>query len=590
MVDDCLRRLEERAAPLLDRLDQPLGGVDLALDVVLRGRGRLGGGEHLPVQRADPQVGQVDVLEADLPAPVGRLVDVHVGLDRGHDRRDERRPRLGLEVVELPAQGLDLLDAEARLPLDEREPIGGEVLEVVGHEPAQLPPVGHVGADLEEQALAQVAAADARGIHRLHDAQRLLQQRQLAGGALGIDEFLQPHRQVAVGVEVVDDPVGRLAIRRLEVVVGELVVEVVGEGFGPLDHVGHDVEVAIAGLLDLGRRGAAAVVVGVRVFVRPVVGPFEVGLVGMVLVDDQRPFVDGPLGGRLRGVGDGHDRLGAPLLAGLLDLQRLVVLDLLLDPFLEGHDRELEDLHRLDHARRKHLLLRHPHFLAERHPHGSPAPCGDRSFPPPPDVRIPVFRRGCAPARFLLVPRCQGSPPPGRRLSPRWDISPRRWARALTCSGGGEISNARRSAASPAPLGAPRASPCRGKAAKAMDGFACGTHPRRGQRGQEGRGLAREPLAFPRKPKAAKAMDGFACGTHPRRGQRGQEGRGLAREPLAFPRKPKAAKAMDGFAAALFRTSAAPRSRRRACRGWPAPATRPRSGRGPAASAAPAGP
>ena len=45
--------------------------------------------------------------------------------------------------------------------------------------------------------------------------------------------------------------------------------------------------------------------------------------------------------------------------------------------------------------------------------------------------------------------------PPGWQLSPRWDISPRRSMAAHASPGGGEISNARRAAASPAP------SPCR---------------------------------------------------------------------------------------------------------------------------------
>jgi len=43
----------------------------------------------------------------------------------------------------------------------------------------------------------------------------------------------------------------------------------------------------------------------------------------------------------------------------------------------------LQDLHRLDHAGREHLLLRQPHFLAERHPHRclAPNPWGRRGRP-----------------------------------------------------------------------------------------------------------------------------------------------------------------------------------------------------------------
>jgi hypothetical protein len=91
----------------------------------------------------------------------------------------------------------------------------------------------------------------------------------------------------------------------------------------------------------------------------------------MVLVDHERLLVDRALGRRRRQFGDGP-RLGTGgIPPSLLHLERLVVLDLLLDPLFERLERQLQDLHRLDHARRKHLLLRHPHVLAERHPHHS---------------------------------------------------------------------------------------------------------------------------------------------------------------------------------------------------------------------------
>ena len=141
------------------------------------------------------------------------------------------------------------------------------------------------------------------------------------------------------------------------------------ERLRPFDHVGHGVEVAVARLLDLRRRGTAPVVVAVGVLAGPIVGALEVGLVRMILVHDQRLLVDRPLRHVGRGLGGGHHRLGGAVGARVVELQGLVVLDLLLDALLERHHRQLQDLHRLDHARRKHLLLRHPHFLAERHPH-----------------------------------------------------------------------------------------------------------------------------------------------------------------------------------------------------------------------------
>ena len=48
-----------------------------------------------------------------------------------------------------------------------------------------------------------------------------------------------------------------------------------------------------------------------------------------------------------------------------------ILLQLLLDPLFESLDRELENLHRLNHARSQNLLLDLPHFLAEGKTHRS---------------------------------------------------------------------------------------------------------------------------------------------------------------------------------------------------------------------------
>ena len=143
---------------------------------------------------------------------------------------------------------------------------------MVGDEPPQLPCVRHVGADLQEQAFLQITGTHARWIHPLHHCKRLLQLRQLLLRALRIDQLLERHRQVAVDVEVVDDLICGLPFGLAELVVGELVVEMVRQGFWPFGHVGHGVEVAIAGLVDLGRGGPAAIVIGIWIEVRPVIG------------------------------------------------------------------------------------------------------------------------------------------------------------------------------------------------------------------------------------------------------------------------------------------------------------------------------
>lgn len=81
----------------------------------------------------------------------------------------------------------------------------------------------------------------------------------------------------------------------------------------------------------------------------------------MVLVDHQR-LLGCRLWQRLSG--------GIVCLSLRLDqFQCFVVLDFLVNPLFQSNQWKLQDLHRLDHAGRKHLLLRHPHFLTEGHPH-----------------------------------------------------------------------------------------------------------------------------------------------------------------------------------------------------------------------------
>ena len=53
--------------------------------------------------------------------------------------------------------------------------------------------------------------------------------------------------------------------------------------------------------------------------------------------------------------------------ASTLDLlEHRIVFHLLLDAFLQRHQRQLQNFHRLDHPRCKHLLLSQLHLLAER--------------------------------------------------------------------------------------------------------------------------------------------------------------------------------------------------------------------------------
>jgi hypothetical protein len=91
---------------------------------------------------------------------------------------------------------------------------------------------------------------------------------------------------------------------------------------------------------------------------------WEIRLVVLRLVDDQLALFLGRGVGRLL-----LHRLGRQIGVLLFNLQHRILLHLLLDPLLELHDRQLEDLHRLDHPRSQHLLLNESEILAERKSH-----------------------------------------------------------------------------------------------------------------------------------------------------------------------------------------------------------------------------
>ncbi len=89
----------------------------------------------------------------------------------------------------------------------------------------------------------------------------------------------------------------------------------------------------------------------------------EVVLVAVRLVNDQFAFF---LGGGVRGRLVGRlDRLGGQVRVVLQQIEDRVLLDLLLDPLFQGEDRQLQNLHRLDHPRREHLLLQQSKVLSE---------------------------------------------------------------------------------------------------------------------------------------------------------------------------------------------------------------------------------
>ena len=168
---------------------------------------------------------------------------------------------------------------------------------------------------------------------------------------------MQAELQVAVVVQVVNDVLGQLADGRFAVEEAELFAQVVVERPRARGHVLHGVLLAIALLAERGPAPSRALVVELApVLVHP---------------DQAVEFVR--LLRRL-GLGDGRrPRLLALSVGGRGRFPQVhqdgVLAQLLLDPLLQGHDRQLQDLHRLDHPRRHPQAHLGSHLLRGIKPH-----------------------------------------------------------------------------------------------------------------------------------------------------------------------------------------------------------------------------
>ena len=209
------------------------------------------------------------------------------------------------------------------------------------------------------------AAADAGGIELLHHRQGALGERQLLGAALRIDQVFELPWQPAVGVQAVDDPLGHLPRVGIEFKPAQLVAQIVMQRLRPRHHVGDRVVLAIGVLLHARAGGARPILERVGPLFVEIQQPLEIFLVVLGLVDDQFPFL------RRRSIGIlfVFDRLVRQVGIVFLLVETGVLGDLLFDPLLKLHDRELQNLHRLDHSRRQNLLLDLLQLLAKRQSH-----------------------------------------------------------------------------------------------------------------------------------------------------------------------------------------------------------------------------
>ena len=129
-------------------------------------------------------------------------------------------------------------------------------------------------------------------------------------------------------------------------------MQIVLQRLRPRHHVGHGVVLAGAFFFDPGARRPRAFLEMIGELFVHVEQPLEVVLVVLVFVDNQLALF---FGGSV-GVLD-VERFVGQVAIFFGQVQDRVLLDLLLDALLQRHDGQLQDLHRLDHARCQHLLL-----------------------------------------------------------------------------------------------------------------------------------------------------------------------------------------------------------------------------------------
>ena len=295
---------------------------------------------------------------------VADLVDVDVRDDVDRVVAAVGAARPGVEPADQVGRRRHLLEAGAEQLRQLAEVALLEQVDVVADERAHERMVDAQGVELEQQALAQVARADARRIEGLHLAERLLHQRLGHAGRAG--HLVEAGAQVAVLVEVADQAARRPA---LVVAAGqelELPLEMVGQRRAPRE----------------GRLQRAAIVVRAH----PAAG-LGIGVRVAAPVELREPVALLGVPGRLAlfgGLGRGGRRelhvladLGGELLLDLAGLLEDRVLgELLLDDVDELEPRELQQLDRLLQLRRHHQLLGQLELLLELDRHSSSTRAG----------------------------------------------------------------------------------------------------------------------------------------------------------------------------------------------------------------------
>ena len=336
-IDDFLSDSLQRVVALLNRINQPLGRLDLPLDEFL---GFLIGVtfQHAQVTLADAQLGNVLFDQRDDPLARFVLVDPQVGRD-GLDRfLGEAFPRKGIERPHLLHRRLDLVQGIPGLPFDQRESILEQVVEVERDQRDHRLAEWCFRLDLQQEALFQIAGPDTGWIELLNQPENILSPGQRHRLAEDLRQFRQRALQSTVVVEVLDQILAESTLFRIDVEVVELIDQIVSERLRPALRVRHHVVLTIGVVIHLvagGTRTAGVIVF--RPLLRDFDEPLKVTGIVVFLASDQFLTVDLHSGCDLERIASLFQAVIPVVCFSLHLLQAHILRQFLIDALLQCH-------------------------------------------------------------------------------------------------------------------------------------------------------------------------------------------------------------------------------------------------------------
>src|SRR6185369_7874545 len=224
----------------------PVGRVELVRDELLvLAVELLLVARDLLIRLAQLEAREVGVVQEDVILAVD-LVDDEIGDDVVVAGVAVDETRLGIELRDLVGGLLDVDGADPEALGDLAPAVGDQLVEAVADEPEGDRVLEPRLAELQHEALTQVARADARRIEALDDGEHVLRllhrvQRDVGEVALGLlgglldalvdslEDLVETAGEVAVLVDVPDELVREVHLARVEVEQADLVAQMVGE-------------------------------------------------------------------------------------------------------------------------------------------------------------------------------------------------------------------------------------------------------------------------------------------------------------------------------------------------------------------------